>query len=981
MPMAPDSAAVPLVDQVQALARAAADPGMADAELAREADRLAQAATAADQLELAQLLGAAHRGLADGQDADKRAQMRGELAELAGLGAPQRPEPAPPPAPVPPPRPAPAGGTGLEDDAEMREIFVEEAREVVAEARAAVERLAATPDNLPDMTTVRRAFHTLKGSSRMIGLKDFGEAAWSCEQLFNARLATDPRMDEPLRELSAEALAYLGDWVEAIAGGAPRGHESAAVARAADALRLEGQRVPVAPLPAAAEVAEEASEPLPEPEPEAEAEAEGGAVVDHHALDEPVPGEHADSWRAEGAPLPESSADIDIGELTLPEFSLAAEPQERTQLLPPPVPALPDGPTIVLPVSGRESPPSSAPVPPHGGLGSVSVGGDAGEAGASLADADFELVLDAPRPASGEAPPLAARVPDLPSAGDLDFRFDGPDATAEQGPELAGEELSDLPLDAPAAAAETTMPLAVPDGVEALEIELGEFEEFELAEAPAGPEPAPEPAPAPEPEAVAAEDDEQVKRIGDLRIPIPLFSIYLNEADELSRRLVSELAEWSLEAPSQPVSDTAVALAHSLAGSSATVGYADLSALARALEHALMRSAAAGRGRAGEPELFGSAAEQIRNLLHQFAAGFLRPVDPALMEALADHERLPPPSEDAAAEPPPEPVPEPVPLPSQEPELAAEPDDIDVQDAIDAELFPIFEEEADELLPQLQQRLREWHAHPGNPSAPSACMRTLHTFKGGARLAGAMRLGEMAHRLESDVEALMAHDEIAAAQVDPLLLQADAMSAVYERLRRGGAAAAQPAAPAVPMPVLPVLEPAPAEQLSEQLADLVDAEPLDEPRPEPVEAAPDEFALAVEPMVEPMPDAADSAFAEPGEAGHVPEPEAEPAPPPTPAPAAPVVIDWGRFAAALPAESAAADDALAAAPGSAAAVRVRATLLDRLVNSAGEVAITRSRIDGSVSQLQASLGELTESLERMRRQLRDIELQAETQIA
>jgi chemosensory pili system protein ChpA (sensor histidine kinase/response regulator) len=44
------------------------------------------------------------------------------------------------------------------------------------------------------------------------------------------------------------------------------------------------------------------------------------------------------------------------------------------------------------------------------------------------------------------------------------------------------------------------------------------------------------------------ESDEQVKLIGDLRIPIPLFNIYLNEADELSRRLSTELAEWSRRA-------------------------------------------------------------------------------------------------------------------------------------------------------------------------------------------------------------------------------------------------------------------------------------------------------------------------------------------------------------------------------------------------------------------------------------------------
>jgi chemosensory pili system protein ChpA (sensor histidine kinase/response regulator) len=61
-------------------------------------------------------------------------------------------------------------------------------------------------------------------------------------------------------------------------------------------------------------------------------------------------------------------------------------------------------------------------------------------------------------------------------------------------------------------------------------------------------------------------------------------------------------------------------------------------------------------------------------------------------------------------------------------------------------------------------------------------------------------------------------------------------------------------------------------------------------------------------------------------------------------------------------------------------VRVRSQLLDRLVSHAGEVSITRSRIESDVAQLKSALGDLTENLERLRRQLRDIELQAETQI-
>ena len=68
------------------------------------------------------------------------------------------------------------------------------------------------------------------------------------------------------------------------------------------------------------------------------------------------------------------------------------------------------------------------------------------------------------------------------------------------------------------------------------------------------------------------------------------------------------------------------------------------------------------------------------------------------------------------------------------------------------------------------------------------------------------------------------------------------------------------------------------------------------------------------------------------------------------------------------------------AASSQSAVRVRSQLLDRLVSHAGEVSITRSRIETDVAQLKSALGDLTENLERLRRQLRDIELQAETQI-
>jgi chemosensory pili system protein ChpA (sensor histidine kinase/response regulator) len=63
-----------------------------------------------------------------------------------------------------------------------------------------------------------------------------------------------------------------------------------------------------------------------------------------------------------------------------------------------------------------------------------------------------------------------------------------------------------------------------------------------------------------------------------------------------------------------------------------------------------------------------------------------------------------------------------------------------------------------------------------------------------------------------------------------------------------------------------------------------------------------------------------------------------------------------------------------------ASIRVRSQLLDRMVNQAGEVMITRSRLEVELSQLRGSLGDMTDNLNRLRLQLRDIELQAETQM-
>ena len=62
-------------------------------------------------------------------------------------------------------------------------------------------------------------------------------------------------------------------------------------------------------------------------------------------------------------------------------------------------------------------------------------------------------------------------------------------------------------------------------------------------------------------------------------------------------------------------------------------------------------------------------------------------------------------------------------------------------------------------------------------------------------------------------------------------------------------------------------------------------------------------------------------------------------------------------------------------------LRVHAELIDRLVNESGEASIIRNKIETQLNQSKQSLQDLTESIDRLHEQLREIEIQAETQIS
>lgn len=799
-----------------------------------------------------------------------------------------------------------------EDD--LRDIFLEEAREVVGNGAEALAALANDPADVSQLTVLRRAFHTLKGSSRMVGLNEFGEAAWSLEQMLNSWLADQKSATDEFRALSSEAMNGFASWIADIAANQD-GAWSASVFRvSADAMRTEGRYAPLvlSAKPVAAQPSAPAAEPVAEPfsMPDLQLDAGVPAAASADLPASPEPAEELDfDLVFDDAPTPTVTAapaavSEPVAEIEGIDFdSLSA------------ISAGTDAPMVVEAAAVTQPMPS---VP------------DVAES-IELSDADFDKHFHAEPAEPAEAAALEFDLSPAMAAADL------PAETAQ--PHVPAIEA-----------------LAAVDAVEATD------------------------------SALSAEGgtDEQVKVIGALRIGIPLYNVYLNEADEWSRRLVTEVAEWSLER-NQPVGDSTVALAHSLAGSSATVGFDALSEMARAFEQALQQSRAHhSNGAARYGRIFVDAAEDIRRLLHQFAAGFLKEPDagilgslreldfsdsilapgndfsdfelaaePAVEEAVAESVLPAEPEPEVKPEPQlqsqPEPLPEvfqaeapapvravPVPpplavvvppvrlvTPAATPAASQfdedEDDEIDAVDAIDPDLFPIFEEEAAELMPQLGGALRQWSARPDNQGARMEVLRALHTLKGSARLAGALRMGEMAHRIESEIE-FLGSDAAASQEFDPLLTRFDAMEAAFEALRHADAAAA--AAPVV-------------------LTPLAAAEPV--PKSAPVEEA--EAASTVQ--------------------------EA-------PVPAAAPNAESGSRKLMVPAPQSMAMQPLRQA--ASASIRVRSQLLDRMVNQAGEVMITRSRLEAELSQLRGSLNDMSGNLNRLRQQLRDIELQAETQM-
>ncbi|WP_448136348.1 Hpt domain-containing protein [Stenotrophomonas rhizophila] len=250
-------------------------------------------------------------------------------------------------------------------------------------------------------------------------------------------------------------------------------------------------------------------------------------------------------------------------------------------------------------------------------------------------------------------------------------------------------------------------------------------------------------------------------------------------------------------------------------------------------------------------------------------------------------------------------------------------DDEDSADALDfsvldQELVDIFVEEGKDLLDHCDGLISELRAAPNDRDVIAGLQRDLHTLKGGARMAGINPIGDLGHGIESLLEA------VAANRTDIDRSDVHLLERGFDRLHQLLTRTGQHRSVSMPDDLIHAFE--------QRTLGRVD--------------------VAVDTSADPVQDSA------------------------------PVEVDTAVAAAPLsapvPLETSSDDDALARPQQEQ--VRVRADLLDRLVNHAGEVAIYRSRLEQQLGAFRGAMGELDRTNARLRDQLRRLDLETEAQI-
>lgn len=328
--------------------------------------------------------------------------------------------------------------------------------------------------------------------------------------------------------------------------------------------------------------------------------------------------------------------------------------------------------------------------------------------------------------------------------------------------------------------------------------------------------------------------------------------------------------------------------------------------------------------------------------------------------------------------------------------------DSTADEEFDAEIAEIFLEEAAELLEDIDRSLNEWQDDWNNLDCVEELKRSLHTFKGGARLAGMTDLGDLSHDFETILIEMADDTELDQTFFNSLHSFQDRMHSGVERAqaRLNGETVDDEPQPRVleldsQIPILdnyapyqePVYSPHAYVSVDEVVEDIkfVEAE----------EVSPDEQSAYNKPtiVVDNTRELADNTYENSSEnpndhtndndrSGQKPNvltfaPKAKPV---APVPGAIPGTEYGGGLRSGNTGPAQVQHLAARRTGPQEVVKVSAELLEELVNLAGETSISRGRMEQQVSDLSGSIEEMDSTIQRLQEQLRRLDIETEAQV-
>ncbi len=259
-------------------------------------------------------------------------------------------------------------------------------------------------------------------------------------------------------------------------------------------------------------------------------------------------------------------------------------------------------------------------------------------------------------------------------------------------------------------------------------------------------------------------------------------------------------------------------------------------------------------------------------------------------------------------------------LPSDEtaPVVEPEPEQDANTEAID-EFMEIFLEEAEEILETCQTLLVSWQSAPTSMPLLKELQRELHTLKGGARMVGITAMGDLSHHLESVLTRIVEGQEKTNPTLQGIVQESvDVLASMLEAVRNNEVLSE-------PTDLIQQIDHA----LGGNSAPAATAakKPVSKPVAEPIDSVSQTDSVTTNNSSPTTPNLPDNKASDPEER-----------------------------------------------------VRVRSTLIDKLTNLAGELAISRAHMEQQQEESKTNLQEMEQTIMRLRDQLRRLEIETEAQI-